>query len=530
MTMRKVLLVDDEPFILDGLKNIIDWKAYGFEISGQALNGEEAYAIFLKEPCDVLITDITMPKMDGLKLISKVKRLNPDTKFIVLSGYNEFDFVKQGIVLGIENYLLKPVNIEELVSTLTNTLKKLESSVYSDIYSNENFNILRDNILYRWATDRIDYSELKERSEVLQINISHSYYWACILKVSFRRSSKSSAAYAKLPPFSTVYSSIYTVIGQNSSCLCFNNFDGEFILIFGSESEATGEAFIRQKLDVLRPEVERLPNMGVFITVGDCQPGCTNLCKSYSHAKQMQEYSLINPHEKILFYQASNDEPQSDSTQFKIDYQCLSKLLLSKNKEEASEFIDSVFEAMQSSPNITPSYIHNCCIEMLLHINKTVHNFDYSSSFAENDYKELFLSVIKLHSLEHLKDYIKSIAENAINCLIADDNRVSPIIRQVLNHINKHYTEELSLKTLGHRLNVSPVYLGQLFQKEVGQLFNEYVNVFKMEKAKQMLLNTNLTATEISKKIGFPDSNYFFRLFKKYVGVSPSELRLHKQY
>ena len=196
-----------------------------------------------------------------------------------------------------------------------------------------------------------------------------------------------------------------------------------------------------------------------------------------------------------------------------------------KDKEGVNTFIDSVFYNLQNSPGITPSNIQNCCIEMIIHINRTVQNFEYTNPLKENDYKEMFLSLIHLHTFEQLKLLIKDIAENAINCLISDNSHLSPIVRHVMNYIDSNYGQELSLKTLGQKFNASPAYLGQLFQKEVGQQFNEYINQFRMEKAKQLLLNTNLTATEISKKIGFNDSNYFFRLFKKYVGVSPSELR-----
>ena len=116
-----------------------------------------------------------------------------------------------------------------------------------------------------------------------------------------------------------------------------------------------------------------------------------------------------------------------------------------------------------------------------------------------------------------------------LNRFSSVDQKKSPVIKQVLNYINLHYQDELSLKMLGSMFNVNSTYLCQLFQKETGYLFSDYVNRFKIEKARQMLLNTNLRAIEISKKSGFSDPNYFFKQFKKYVGVSPRELRNFKK-
>src|SRR4051794_8645973 len=123
--MYKVFIADDEPFIIEGLYDIVDWSELGMEIVGQAENGLEAMEALKRIPADILITDISMPKMNGLDLIRATRSFQPDLKIIVLSGYDEFAYLKEGMALGIENYLLKPINLEEFKATLHTIAEKL---------------------------------------------------------------------------------------------------------------------------------------------------------------------------------------------------------------------------------------------------------------------------------------------------------------------------------------------------------------------------------------------------------------------
>lgn len=180
--MYKVLLVDDEPFIIDGLKQIIDWEEYGMEICGTAANGLEASHRLETNPADILITDIRMPKMNGLELIRHLKSRNSATRFIILSGYDDFEYLKESIQLGIENYLLKPVNQEELLATLVTTIRKIESDTNRTLNLPKDIDIIRENILFRWVANLIMPAELLERSSLLGIDLENTQYCVCVLR------------------------------------------------------------------------------------------------------------------------------------------------------------------------------------------------------------------------------------------------------------------------------------------------------------------------------------------------------------
>ncbi|WP_048747000.1 response regulator, partial [Paenibacillus sp. P22] len=158
--MYRVMLVDDEPFIVEGLQDAIDWSAFDLEIAAVAGSGKAALEQLKRQPVDLLVTDITMPGMSGLELIREARGILPGLKAIILSGYNEFDYLKEGMTLGIENYLLKPVNFKELRATLAATAAKLDAEEEPPelALSEEELGILKDRILYRWMRGEIDPS------------------------------------------------------------------------------------------------------------------------------------------------------------------------------------------------------------------------------------------------------------------------------------------------------------------------------------------------------------------------------------
>lgn len=222
--MYKVMIVDDELLILDGLKKLIDWEKLGLNIVNTAVNGEDAVEKFISNPVDIIITDINMPKMNGLKLIKNIKNINSKTKFIILSGYDEFEYAKEAIPLGIENYILKPINEEELESTLKNTIDKLDSNLELPILEEEKLRILKDNILYRWINGDISSYELKEREFILGISLDFSKYLVSILKLKEKQ----------IKNRCEIYNLIEKEIKKIPNCVTFNDLENNIIFIYGS--------------------------------------------------------------------------------------------------------------------------------------------------------------------------------------------------------------------------------------------------------------------------------------------------------
>ncbi|KHF37280.1 putative response regulatory protein [Paenibacillus sp. P1XP2] len=232
--MRSVFIVDDEPFILEGLNNVVEWEELGTTLCGKAYDGKEAFEQLRETGCDILITDIMMREMDGLELIRRLKPLHPHMKFIVLSGYNEFNYVKEGMKLGIENYLLKPVNMKELAETIQSTVQKMDNAERPAYWNAEELDILRDNVMNRWATGRIDPAELKNRLEFLDIPSDRSCYAAAVVREIAEMEEPAGATpwYKAEADNRKVYSLCREMTEGGGSGICFCDTGGDIVIVY----------------------------------------------------------------------------------------------------------------------------------------------------------------------------------------------------------------------------------------------------------------------------------------------------------
>lgn len=251
LKMYKVFIVDDEPFIIEGLYDILDWPAFGLEIVGHAENGRQALDALQTTPADVLITDISMPVMNGLTLISEARKRHKDLKAIILSGFNEFDYLKEGMRLGIENYLLKPINVEELESTLRNTVEKLDSQRSEELYDAYDVQILKDNTLYRWLTGQIAAREFAERAELLNLSLIGPFIAVAVLRTGSGQNE--------------AFEETAKLLEAGNDITPFRDVDGDIVLIgmLGTEDEGK-----RDFLAKLRELKEALAARNIPVQIG----------------------------------------------------------------------------------------------------------------------------------------------------------------------------------------------------------------------------------------------------------------------
>ena len=170
--MYRVLIVDDEPIICKGLRDTIEWDSLGLEISGEAHGGLDALALIQANHPHILITDIRMPGMDGITLIKTIREMGIQIKIIILSGYSDYAFLKDAIRLGVDGYLLKPIDIEELISNLTDLVNSIEKETFRTTQLDQGMELLRANTLNRLVTHAIGRGEFEEKASFLEISLT----------------------------------------------------------------------------------------------------------------------------------------------------------------------------------------------------------------------------------------------------------------------------------------------------------------------------------------------------------------------
>ncbi len=516
--MYKVLIADDELFILEGLREIINWEEHGLEIGGEATNGIEALEIIKSTKIHILVTDIKMPKMDGLELIKIIRDSYPEIKVVIISGYDDFGLLKKAMKYGIENYLLKPVNTDELSSTLLNIVDKIDIEIFRQSSLREGTDILRANLLQRLVSNTISESEFIEKSVFLNLNFNYNQYIVCVLRfLSGGEQKRNSDQIAN----NICNELLCNNMSGTENGLSFSDLNGDIVIIF------FGNELKRVEINcVIRQCIQRInaQDMDVFAAIGDLQKDFRTIHQSYEKARDLIEYHLILPPNSIIDYERIEKATCERERSVNIDHESLKQLIISKNKQAVMEFIIGIFNQIQQIKNVRPSYIQNIAVELVYHINNTVKSLIRNDNEYYESMKAEYASVFKAKTFAELVSYFQLIIGKAIDILNLEEKSY-PLIKQVYYYIHKNYADDISLRMLSCKFNVNAAYLGQLFKKETGELLSNYLNRIRIEKAKELLSNTSMKANEIAEKVGYVEPNYFYRAFKKITNLSPSEFR-----
>ncbi|GGO05277.1 response regulator transcription factor [Saccharibacillus kuerlensis] len=504
--MYKVFLVDDEPFIIDGLYDIMDWNSLGLEVVGNALDGREALGALRDISADVLLTDISMPEMNGLELIRKVREFQPNLKVIVLSGFNEFNYLKEGMKLGIENYLLKPINVEELEATLANVTEKLSRAEREKRFDAFGTRIIRDNVLHRWLTEQISQTEFAERAGLMGLEFRHPQ-----LAVLMLRSVRDG---------DTLTDRAEEALRDEPECIVFRDIDGDVAVIV----QLTDKDGRDRLLQIAHKLEQRIGEEGLRIGSGSSGLLPQHGPASRMEAKKALEYALVDPKSRIFEYklQAAASMPETTSSAKANLGREYARLILSRDREELKRRIGEDLTLLSRTEGITPEELQNIALGVCADFRAVLREFKH-----EEDGEPLLRMLDRIRAASHMEELIEAVrraAEETVGMLSRDTR--SPVVQQILGHIADHYGEELSLKMLGSQYHIHPVYLGQLFHKETGETFTDYLNKYRIERAKEKLRTTSLKVQDISRSVGYWETGYFYKQFRKHVGISPTEYKM----
>lgn len=505
--MYKVMLVDDENLILQGLLNIINWAELGLEVLHLADNGREALEKFQEVPVDIIITDINMPIITGLEIIKKVKEIKKDVKFIILSGYDDFSYARTAIKYGVENYILKPINEEELKASLIDIVNKFKERKQKDSKLLD-----KNRILMKLINGKIPITELSNIKEVLNIELENKSYTVSNILFKNKETDNSEVIYSNIKENTVdAFEIIY-------------NINGDMILINSWNRDINKQeiiAYLKKLQSTLSLELRQ----DIFIAIGDVVDSIEIIKESYDISNNIKKYILTKGYNACL---SKDDIPdfETGSNGFLSEIDELNKLIIERDKIKINTYISSIFE----ENNLTPQNIYDLSIKILILIDKIAEEFNFRKNYRKDSLSNIIIELCNESSRENIKKFIENEIIELLKVMSLDSTQYTPIIQQVIKYTEDRYYEELSLKTLSQKYNINSSYLGQIFSKEVGCSFSEYLNKIKNIKAKELILNTNMKINDIARQVGYIDTSYFYRKFKKHYGVSPAALREIKNY
>lgn len=505
--MKKVMIVEDEELILQGIKNIVHWEALELNLVHMAHSGQEALEMWKREPVDIIITDIEMPEMSGLELLKKIRSEDELVRFIILTGYDEFEYAREAIRLEVENYILKPINEEELEKQLKEAVAKLEELDKKKIrYIDEKTEWLQ------FLSGRTSETEYEYYCERLQLPAQNGLFWAAVMKWS-TDSVKENRITDMIFSLQNTEDQL-RIVHLPPDCL--------LLLLTGAEESQA----VREYFQILQNEIESRFDILTYISIAPSFDDYRKLPDCYRTAMKLQKYLLVDGYGSCVDEKHIQDRKSEDIT---IDRALLRKLILKKENEGVLGYIEDLFiNNVKTGVLLESLYQMTVQIAMLLQEIKKEYKLENHGSL--HNLPDLLETIYQSDDIFGIKALFISEINEMIRYLHEEDSQYTPVVRQIMDEVQKNYKEDMNLKTLAYKYHMNASYLGQIFQKEVGCSFTQYLSNKKIEIAKELILNTNLKISEIAKQVGYPDTSYFYRKFKQHYGVAPLSLREMKKY
>ena len=528
--MLKVFLVEDECVVREGLRDCIDWERYGFEFCGDAPDGELALPQIRKLRPDILITDIKMPFMDGLALSKLVCAELPETKIILISGHNDFEFAQEAIEIGVEQYLLKPVTKSSLLKTLEDVSRKIDEEREQKAYlrrfqqeGQEYEQYARRQFFEQLTSGTLRVSEIYEQAKKLQIDIDAERYTVILLTLQSRGAAEYSQTLAdrleELMAYLLRYGE-YLLFRCNLMTYC--------VIVKDSAAESGGA--VDRCLENIRRRCGDA-SLAWYAAVSGPVARLSELPSCYARAHTILSYRHLLPEQHVLTADVLQ-KPQrgalpalDEIDASKADPAIIRSFLQTGMREEIPDFVS---EYLASFGNALDSMLFRQYV--LLELRFSAIRAAKSFGYSQEEFLRPLFSGQELTADVDRETLVKSCAallRRAIDLREEESgNQYKSMLKRALRYIDQNYTDEnLSLNTVAKAANISPNYFSGVFSQEMGQTFVEYLTEKRMERAKELLRYSGKRSSEVAYEVGYRDPRYFSFLFKKTQGCTPSSYR-----
>ncbi|MFC4321453.1 response regulator [Litchfieldia salsa] len=484
--MLKAVVFDDEYIVLQGFK-MIDWAKFGIEIVATATNGIEGLEVFEEYNPDIVFSDIRMPGLDGLNVIERILESKPETICIVFSGFNEFEYVKRAIKLGVTDYLEKPITIDMIEESIKRIIEKMN----------------QQKLQSQWELNKEELLE-KATLDLLLSGVKAESKWRELFgQIAEKVISVTVLALTEKP--------LYIDRDPSYHVVSLHNGEAHLLVIFHLEDEIAG----------LFQEIEDWSEQSkVYVGAGRTYSSIVDIEKSYKEAKQALRYGTFLDEEWTSFddiggdmHLPSNLSKQEENILF----------FLRTGDEVGLEEHLELFINQVKTERLNPQVLEREILKLVYLGIEVARGIDKDNDKL-NDYFP-HLEIRKLNTKEEMFSWLKAQMELFVNW--------SNNVRQLTKHISvskacaymkENYSKDLTLQEVSDYVGMNPTYFSLLFKEEMNQSYIKYLTSFRMERAKD-LLNKGCKVAEVSEKVGYHSPRHFSEVFKKYVGIKPGQFK-----
>lgn len=525
--MLQVMLVDDEPFIAQGLSVLIDWAKEGYEIAHIAANGEEALEYLKENEVDLIIADIQMPVMTGLELLETIRTEKVSAAyFVILSGYSDFTYAQQAIRQECTDYILKPVGKEELTAILHKVAKMSESTRIDEQNQKkmERAYLARNLLALLFGKyDEMDleyvknHMRLSEGIRYINIEFCNSEEWQ---EGELRQLQRE------------LYQACMDYLGEDEDHCIFDvsqdekSYDIGFLYChYIAAKKECGEKEFLCNFQKYLTKTLRHP---VRMIVGKKVNNVSTIAKSYDSAYRLNVLEAFQVKKEIYFYE---EEVQVNNGSIVICKQSLDALLAAveqNNKVQIRKSVEQFYEEMKQMGivgdifNLNINYLVFQLIHLAIEQDDQVKQEEILRYISESSFEEGVMRGSSTHLTRfacEYSDYLAQLRKNVSHSVLTEIER----------EVREKYAQNLTLKDFSRKYYVNSAYLGQIFRKQYGQSFKDYLNNYRIEQAAVKLIRTNDKIYEIAESVGYRDLDYFVNRFIAVKGCTPAKFRKQSQ-
>ena len=531
--MLKVFLAEDEFIIREGIKNNIDWQAHGYEFCGEASDGELAFPLIQKTRPDILITDIKMPFVDGLALSRLVKKELPETEIIILSGYEEFDYAKEAIQIGVARYLLKPINGETLLQEIDSVAeiilgKQKEKEICEKYQKEMEENSLRDqmDLFQHLVTGDCSMEELLSVADKLDLKIMAPWYSIVLLKIQSMKHD-----YEEYSGSIVVVDERIAKLAEPEHVLVFDRALEGRAFLFKADSEEELLAYQKEYLGDVKEVLSGYANLRYFGGIGTPVNRLREIPASFEDASHAFAHRYLVAESCILDSSLLMQEGAAEQEDFRIsavnpeqiDRAKMQEFLRTGDLDEVIYFVDEFFGKLDGGAMKSRIFRQYITMDAYFSIADFLKGLGLQKDEIEAPDQDSSI----LQDEKNSMDYIVRIMEKALVLREKKaSSRYEDVVSEVIHYIEDNYAqEELSLNLLASHVNFSPNHLSMIFSQQTGQTLIRYLTDYRMNRAKELLRCSSKKSSVISMEVGYKDPHYFSYLFKKTQGMTPTQYR-----
>jgi two-component system, response regulator YesN len=522
----KAILADDEPNILRNLQVVIPWDELEIDIVGTAKNGIEALELASLHNPDLVMSDIRMPQMDGITFVEKLRQINESCIVLMVTGYQDFEYARSLMRFGVSDYMLKPINYEELENKIRNLAEHIRAKKQSKLEEEQIWGKMKS-----LAYEKILYDVLMNYTEITpstllpidEMDLENLTYFFAMIDVDeySHRSLQWTEEERKLWNFAVRNVLQDSLVGKNLKFKVLQMREGEWCLLiqFEAVEEQCTPHSMQQLAEQLQNDVLRTVKFDTSVGLYPEAVGIRKLSGVYKKLQRLMQFRL-GKQQSVLIYKDSKEPSDTHITLWYLVEEIVTglKQLKRVKTENALERLKSLLEG---PPNSSFARAYQMLHFLILHLLRELREMNSINSHEE---EKVWLKLDKSESIQHLLQVMVQLVSLGLEGTNKKKNS-ELLMAEAKEYIRTHYSMDFGIEDIASALGISSSYFSLLFKQQFGETFVEYVTKHRMELAKSMLLLSDKSITDIGKSVGYTERRYFTKVFQKFTGEIPSEFR-----